>query len=119
MWGLSSGGSSRRALERILAGLILVLAIANVALLVGPRFRKRNVPFQQSSSPLSCSQLAQIGRWSGAKYGGAGQVDLNSADFSKRTTELFLEKLDPYKILFTQADLALFREQAPRQWLAV
>jgi carboxyl-terminal processing protease len=69
--------------------------------------------------PLTCAQVAQIGRWSGGRYGGPIKVDMQTSDFSRRVSDTFLEKLDPFKVIFLESEAEEFKRQAIVAWGAV
>lgn len=57
-----------------------------------------------------------MGAWSQLHYGGTHSVDFHSKEFAAHAVRLFLEKADPYRLLFTQEQAEEFYGDAAKNW---
>ncbi|MBI4404914.1 MAG: PDZ domain-containing protein [Deltaproteobacteria bacterium] len=60
-----------------------------------------------------------MARWSSHRFGGFAPVDLQSAEFSRKLADLFLDKYDPQRLLFTAKQVRDFSIGAHRGWKEV
>jgi carboxyl-terminal processing protease len=66
--------------------------------------------------PLTCAQIYQVGVWSKGRYGGPPKSEVRSPQFSHRLSKAFLERLDPFKVLFLDSEVNEFDSGAKRGW---
>ncbi len=65
---------------------------------------------------LSCHDIYRIFYWSRDHFGGGNASELFGKQTGERTLDLFLQKLDPYKLLFTAGEAAAFRSEGLNRW---
>jgi len=68
---------------------------------------------------LTCPQVYQVATWSAERYGGGKKKELVSPAFSDSVADKFLERVDPYKLMFTQTEVDAFKARARAGWQAV
>lgn len=69
-----------------------------------------------SDKSLACGQLRWVGLWSLQKFVSDAEMNLLAPAFAQRTAEAFAERLDPYRILFTEAEVAELKKVASTAW---
>ncbi len=67
---------------------------------------------------LSCADILKVAKWSAKQYGGPRKIQIASDEFSQGMTKSYLEKLDPYRVLFTAPETFKFQKQAAIKWEA-
>lgn len=65
---------------------------------------------------LSCGDILKVAKWSANQYGGPRKIQISSEEFSQGMTKSYLEKLDPYRVLFTAPETFKFQKQAALKW---
>lgn len=115
-----SGGSFPRG---FLFGLAVVLGILNGVVCASLRDARseriestRDLSATFADGSLSCDEIYRIGQWSGTHYGGARKNDFRSQAFVDRALELFVEKMDPYRLLFTAGEVREFQKRGAEAW---
>jgi C-terminal peptidase prc len=94
---------------------IIVILVLGYDLVRGHRPVPTTV-VERAESPLSCQQIAQVGRWSSAHYGGPSAINLPSREFARKVADSFLDKLDPYKLILTRSEADHFRDLTQKAW---
>lgn len=65
---------------------------------------------------LSCAEIRRILLWSVQRYGGRKPVAPGSVEFQGKVAEQIIDKLDHYKVLFTQRDASALRQGMLLSW---
>lgn len=68
------------------------------------------------SAGLSCEQVIKLAQWGSERFGGIGQRDVFKRDRAAKVAQSFLEKLDPYRMLFTNQDLQDLKKMTEAHW---
>lgn len=77
----------------------------------------RSPKFSSSVSPsLRCQEVLKIALWGMSKHGGSTLGKLDDAKTAEKALQLFVEKIDPYKILFTNAEVDSFKATGRKKW---
>jgi C-terminal peptidase prc len=111
-------GTYRRS-ETLLLLSVPGFLLLNFSLLYALKQHTRVVTSEtpiSSESPLSCGQVYQVGVWSKGRYGGPRHLDVRAPKFSKKLAQVFLERLDPFKVLFSDAEVHEFEAGANQGW---
>lgn len=58
----------------------------------------------------------RLANWGKSRSRHAQEANLESRAFVKKALEAYLEKLDPYRLLFTQGEVKKFQSEAHRHW---
>jgi C-terminal peptidase prc len=69
----------------------------------------------QLKESLACSDLIQMARW-GSEHHGVKANRLDSVAFAKRTGLLFVQKMDPHRVLFLQSEANELTRKAQTNW---
>lgn len=67
-------------------------------------------------TPLSCEEIVKVTQWGSLRYGGPKHQALKSPQIGQRFLQVFLEKLDPHKLLFTQNEVEDFKREGLKNW---
>jgi carboxyl-terminal processing protease len=115
---------NKRSFYGVLGLTALLIVTVNVALLISNASVQASEKVNLASNvdpnaPLACKRIYDIGQWSWKRYGGTRRVDFKSKAFSEGVAELFLEKLDPLKLVFTQSYVAEFKNAGSTAWKKV
>jgi len=68
------------------------------------------------SSGLTCEQVIKLADWGSQRFGGIGQKDVFHRDRASKIAQLFVEKLDPARMLFTIQDLEQLKNITQSHW---
>lgn len=69
----------------------------------------------QVEESLACSDLIQMARW-GSEHHGMKSNRLESVAFAKRTGQLFVQKMDPHRVLFLQSEANELIRKVQSNW---
>lgn len=80
-----------------------------------------NLPFGHpiSKSQLSCEQVLNLGKWGQKRYGGMGSKDLFNSKRASKVAEVFVEKIDPYRMLFLTEEVEQLKKLSQTHWKAL
>jgi len=73
-------------------------------------------PSVNSRSQLTCEQAHRLMQWGKGHARLAKNLNLESNGFSEKALELFLEKLDGHRLLFTAGEVKTFHRDAKSAW---
>lgn len=68
------------------------------------------------SSTLTCEQVIKLADWGSQRFGGIGKKDVFHRDRASKIAQLFVEKLDPSRMLFTIHDLEEVKKVTQNHW---
>lgn len=84
---------------------------------IGHTSSSEDKPTRSNSFPnLTCEQGVRLADWVKAKSRHAGNVELVSRSFVRKALQAYLEKLDPYRVLFTEIEFQRFQKEAEKPW---
>lgn len=80
---------------------------------------RNNLPFGHpvAKSQLSCEQVLNLAKWGQKRFGGLGSKDLFNAQRARGTAEVFIEKLDPNRMLFLGSEVENFKKFSQGHWV--
>ncbi len=101
-------------------GVLLLLALA----LCTMSFREKlkgdtsSLPFGHpiQHSGLSCEQVIKLVDWGSQKFGGIGSKDVFNPDRAAKIAQVFIEKLDPSRMLFTMQEIEALKQLTQNHW---
>lgn len=110
------------ASERLSVSKAVVLTCLGLALLA-----LSDRPFSWTPQPLTtetfaketqltCEEILKITLWVGKQYGGPKQLSFQSPEATDLFLDVFLEKLDPGKMLFLRSEVEDFKSGGRKQW---
>ncbi len=73
-------------------------------------------PIVHQDYELSCQEVYRLSIWSQVHYGGLTRVDFTSPATRDKVLRGFMEKLDPYRLLFTEAEVSEFLSVGSANW---
>jgi len=107
---------SRRYFQRLLTWVVGAW-ILSLCLGTYPRFKETPVFAGTSAEGTpGCRDLLKIATWSEAHFGGKKTSALKSQEFAERAAKLFVEKLDPYRVLFAKPLVDRYQASAAKAW---
>lgn len=99
--------------------LLFIYLGALIFVLFSSFFYASQAKDQHLETALTCRKIYEIGTWSKSRYGGLRATDITSAAFSKDFGKTFLERVDPFRVLWTKVQAEQRQEKAAEAWKRV
>ncbi|MBM4303661.1 MAG: hypothetical protein FJ112_04980 [Deltaproteobacteria bacterium] len=99
-------------------GLVAILAALWVGRVFPPTNAEEESLFARplKKSELSCGQVIQLAKWGQKRYGGLGSKDLFHPKRAAKVAEIFVEKIDPHRMLFLAQEVEQLKVVSQSRW---